>query len=103
MRMVILRRSRAAASSSSPALASLRTALERTFEHRGTHPLPESVPLPPASWASVYARIVDNDGLEWRTLDELTRAVQTVLDPVLAAGEIGTWDPNAWGWSSARE
>ena len=77
--------------------AALRAAIDRTFEHRATHPVPASVPAPSAAWEPVYARIASNDGLAWQTLDEVTRAVQSFLDPVLA-GEIGTWTGEDWAW-----
>jgi len=48
--------------------ASLRAAIDGTFEHRATHPVPGSVPDPPSGWAPVYDRIAANDGLHWRTL-----------------------------------
>ena len=75
----------------------LRAAIDSTFEHRGTHPVPESVPAPSAAWAPVYARIAANDGLEWRTMAEVTRAVQSFLDP-LPSGELGTWSFDDWAW-----
>ncbi|MDP6945402.1 MAG: nucleotidyl transferase AbiEii/AbiGii toxin family protein [Myxococcota bacterium] len=82
--------------------AALRVAIDRTFEHRATHPVPESVPAPSAAWEPVYARIASNDGLEWQKLEDLTRAVQSFLDPVLGdAG--GKWDAGTWTWSTARE
>ena len=77
----------------------LRTAIERTFKHRATHPVPASAPAPPEAWVPVYARMAANDRLKWQTLDELTRAVQTFLDPLLA-GEIGKWEAEAWAWSA---
>lgn len=79
----------------------LRTAIERTFKHRATHPVPASAPAPPEAWAHVYARMAANDRLKWQTLDELTRAVQTFLDPLLA-GEIGKWEAEAWAWSAVQ-
>jgi hypothetical protein len=79
----------------------LRTAIERTFKHRATHPVPASAPAPPEAWAPVYARMAANDRLKWQTLDELTRAVQTFLDPLLA-GEIGKWEAEAWAWSAVQ-
>lgn len=82
--------------------AALRAAIDRTFEHRATHPVPESVPAPSAAWAPVYARIASNDGLEWQTLEEVTRAVQSFLDPLLA-GAGGKWEPETWTWSALQE
>lgn len=77
--------------------AELRAAIDRTFEPRATHPVPASVPEPPAAWAPVYARIAANDGLRWRTMDEVTEAVRHFLDPVLG-GSTGRWSAEAWAW-----
>jgi hypothetical protein len=70
--------------------AVLRAAIDRTFENRATHPAPASVPEPPAAWAPVYARIAANDGLTWRTTEEVTDTVRSFLDPVLG-GSMGIW------------
>jgi hypothetical protein len=80
----------------------LRAAIDRTFEHRATHPVPTLVPEPPAAWAPVYARIAANDGLRWRTMDEVMEAVRSFLDPVLA-GTPTRWEAEAWAWSRAQE
>jgi len=77
--------------------ATLHAAIDRTFKHRATHPVPASVPEPPATWAPVYARIVANDGLVWRTMEEVTDAVRSFLDPVLG-GSTGIWGAEAWAW-----
>ena len=65
----------------------LRQALRRTFEGRGTHPLPAVLPAPPAAWAPVYARMAVNDALAWTDLEELFEAVQAFLGP--RYGDIG--------------
>ncbi len=82
--------------------AALRAAIDGTFEHRATHPVPASVPAPSAAWAPVYARIAANDGLRWQTLEEVTRGVQSFLDPVLA-GAGGKWEAATWAWSPGQE
>jgi hypothetical protein len=79
----------------------LRNALEQTFTHRATHPVPPSVPAPSNAWASVYARIAESDGLKWRTLAEVTVAVQTFLNPVLA-GTSARWGTEAWAWKTGK-
>jgi hypothetical protein len=38
------------------------------------------------------------DQLEWLTLEEVTKAVQAFLDPVLAGGFDATWEPDGWRW-----
>jgi hypothetical protein len=80
--------------------AALRAAIDRTFDHRATHPVPMSVPEPPSSWAPVYERIAENDGLQWRTIVEVTAAVQSFLDPVLARNA-ANWRSESWSWSEA--
>ncbi len=81
--------------------ATLRAAIDRTFEHRGTHPVPASVPTPSVAWEPVYARIAANDGLVWQTLEEVTRAVQAFLNPVLT-GETRRWKTELWTWSASQ-
>ncbi|MCK5689159.1 nucleotidyl transferase AbiEii/AbiGii toxin family protein, partial [Myxococcota bacterium] len=76
----------------------LRSAIEQTFEHRATHPVPTSIIAPPNSWAIVYERIAANDGLQWSTLPELTRAVQYFLNPVLA-GNAQIWKADEGRWT----
>ena len=75
----------------------LRRAFAQTFEFRRTHALPESLPPPPPSWAAAYARLAEEDQLPWRTLDEVTIAAKTFLDPVLGDTRVLRWDPDAWG------
>ena len=77
----------------------LRLAIRRTFDHRETHGVPPAIPDPPEVWAPVYARIADEDGLRWRTLDEALNAVRAFLDPVLR-GDAGRWDPARWEWNT---
>jgi len=38
------------------------------------------------------------DVLVWPTLDDVTKAAQVFLDPVLAGSLDGTWEPGAWRW-----
>jgi hypothetical protein len=77
--------------------SALAAAIRETFAHRATHELPISLPVPAAAWEPVYARMAEADGLQWRTLAELTQAVRAFLDPLLA-GKPGSWDPGAWIW-----
>jgi hypothetical protein len=76
----------------------LRAALEQTFTFRRTHALPATVPAPLAAWATSYAAISREDQLPWPTLDEVTKAAQTFLDPVLAGELDATWEPETWSW-----
>ncbi len=76
----------------------LRDALEQTFTHRKTHALPGKVPEPLSAWTTPYAAMARDDQLPWRTLEEVTKAAQTFLDPVLAGELNGTWEPDEWSW-----
>jgi len=76
----------------------LRMAFAQTFEFRGTHAAPSSVPDPPASWSTPYRELARENELAWTTLEDLTVAVGAFLNPVLA-GKSGTWRPMEWRWS----
>jgi hypothetical protein len=76
----------------------LRMAFAQTFEFRGTHAVPSSVPDPPANWSTPYRELARENDLAWATLEELTVAVGAFLNPVLA-GKNGTWRPMEWLWS----
>ena len=80
--------------------ARLRAALERTFEFRATHPLPSALPEPPATWLAPYEEMARENELAWTTLEQLTAAVGTFLNPVLA-GNGGIWRPAPWAWDSS--
>jgi hypothetical protein len=76
----------------------LRAALEQTFTFRKTHALPANVPAPLGAWTTPYAAMAREDQLAWLTLDEVTKAAQTFLDPVLAGELDATWEPERWSW-----
>lgn len=76
----------------------LREALEQTFTFRNTHLLPSLVPSPPWSWAIPYAAMARDDKLVWTTLADVTSAVQSFLDPVLADVLDANWSPSTWSW-----
>jgi hypothetical protein len=78
----------------------LRTALEQTFSFRKTHPLPMSVPTPPPAWESPYAAMAREDQLAWTTLLDVTKAVQSFLDPLLEGDLDATWNPTTWAWDA---
>lgn len=76
----------------------LRAALEQTFSFRSTHALPASVPTPTDAWCTPYEAMAHEDRLVWATLDAVTKAVQSFLDPVLAGGLDATWGHTDWTW-----
>jgi hypothetical protein len=75
----------------------LHEALEQTFKHRATHPLPQALPAPPTSWSTSYQAMARENELAWPTLDQLTTVVSAFLNPVLAGGT-GVWHPAQWNW-----
>lgn len=76
----------------------LRRAIDRTFEYRNTHPVPPSLPPPPAFWEAPYAKMAANDALPWATLSEVTEATVAFLDPVLGKDAVSAWEPTGWRW-----
>ncbi|MCB9654881.1 MAG: nucleotidyl transferase AbiEii/AbiGii toxin family protein [Deltaproteobacteria bacterium] len=76
----------------------LRAALEQTFAFRKTHALPANVPEPLIAWSAPYLAMAREDQLAWPTLDEVTKAAQSFLNPVLAGGLDATWKPEGWVW-----
>jgi hypothetical protein len=78
----------------------LRSALEQTFTFRKTHALPAAVPPPLTAWTKPYAAMAREDQLAWPTLDDVMKAAQSFLDPVLAGGLDATWAPAEWNWNA---
>lgn len=76
----------------------LRAAIEQTFSFRGTHEAPRRLPAPPATWEQPYAALARTDHLRWTTLEEVTAAARSFLDPVLATDGESRWEPAAWRW-----
>jgi hypothetical protein len=76
----------------------LRAALEQTFTFRETHALPANVPAPLDAWRMPYEAMAREDQLRWTTLEDVARAAQTFLDPVLAGDLDAAWNPAAWTW-----
>jgi hypothetical protein len=77
----------------------LRQALDRTFDSRGSHPLPPLFPQPPANWIQPYARLATDVAIN----DDLSAGhlmVARFLDPVLSmsVAETARWDPGRKAW-----
>jgi hypothetical protein len=85
------------ASTGSLGAAELRAAIDATFDFRGTHPVPSTLPTPAAAWAPTYERMAREDDLKWQTLEAVHAAAAAFLDPVLGEPS-GTWDPEEWAW-----
>jgi predicted nucleotidyltransferase component of viral defense system len=79
----------------------LREAIEATFAHRGSHPVPTALPAPPTSWTRPYADMAQENDLPWATLEDVFTGASTFLNPVLA-GEDATWDHVDFSWRASR-
>jgi hypothetical protein len=77
----------------------VRGAMEQTFAFRGTHDVPERLPMPPETWAAPYTVIAREDQLRWVTLLDAFEAARAFLDPVLTASGGAVWDPTTWRWT----
>jgi hypothetical protein len=78
--------------------ASLRNALEATFEEREQQPLPPSLPAPPARWEEPYRRLATEVEIE-AELDKAVAEAAEFLDPILAGRADGEWDPQRRTWA----
>lgn len=76
----------------------LRSALDQTFQHRGTHSLPEALPAPPEFWSSPYSAMATEEDLPWKTLDAVATAVRSFLNPLLGNSRVESWSPQLWEW-----
>lgn len=76
----------------------MTTALERTFESRATHPLPERLPPPPHEWAAPYRRLAEQVGIEGDVMAGFSRAA-ALLEPLLERRALGQWDARRSRWT----
>lgn len=67
--------------------SSLRTTLERVFDERQRHPLPDKLPPPPSDWTGPYRRLAEGVGIEPDLIAAYERA-RAFLDPILE-NEVG--------------
>lgn len=78
--------------------ASLREALEATFEQRQQQRLPSNLPAPPANWREPYRRLAAEVAIE-SELDKAFAEAAEFLDPILAGRTTGEWDPQQRTWT----
>ncbi len=80
--------------------STLRDAIETTFTTRATHPLPQTVPAPPAEWAAPFRDLAAAVGLPADLA--AAHAVATQLLAPLLDGRIssGTWDTEKRHWTT---
>jgi predicted nucleotidyltransferase component of viral defense system len=76
----------------------LREALERTFESRGTHSLPSTLPRPDEAWMRSFAKLAHEVELD-PDLNAAHEAARVFLDPVLRARGSGVWSRSRKKWA----
>jgi hypothetical protein len=76
----------------------LLAALKATFQERGTHELPVTVPRPPSSWVSSYRRMAMEVDLAADRIDVGLEIVNCLLDPILKGRDSGHWNPERRCW-----
>jgi predicted nucleotidyltransferase component of viral defense system len=77
--------------------AALRNALKSTFSERKQQPLPAALPTPPEAWRESYRRLASEVAVE-ADLDSAYALAAELLDPILAGGTPGAWDPQRRVW-----
>lgn len=77
----------------------LRSALHATFDARSTHPLPATLPPPPAGWGPAYRKLAVELGLQPEVSIGYQRAA-AFLNPILAGAvsDAAQWDPAVQTW-----
>lgn len=73
-------------------------ALQSTFDHRQTHPLPGEFPDAPENWITPYRRIAADVKLNYPSLEDANEAARRFIDPILSGEIEGRWDPGQWTW-----
>ena len=77
----------------------LLQAIVSTFERRGTHPIPHSIPSLNQIIRREYARIANEVGLTFEDFDTAETALRTFINPVLEGDNPGTWNAEFWRWT----
>lgn len=75
----------------------LRTALLGTFEGRGQHSMPKSLPPPPAEWAVAYRKLATSVDINPELAVGHAEAA-VLIDPILAGRDLRRWEPDRGGW-----
>lgn len=77
--------------------SALRAAVNQTFSHRATHPVPSRLPDPPHPWRARYLKLQREDRLRWPTLDDVLARARALMEPPLRGLE-GRWLPQSSTW-----
>jgi hypothetical protein len=82
--------------------AALRAAIDVTFNSRGTHHPPRSLPPPPEDWRTPYRQLARDVGIA-ESLDAGHAIAAALLDPILDRGtKHGQWSSTAQSWTAAE-
>jgi hypothetical protein len=82
----------------------LNRAVQSTFEHANTHPIPGSIPPPPQDWDLTYKKLISEVGAKDISLWQTYSKLQQFLDPVLGGNFMNLdWDNDDWSWKLTKE
>lgn len=77
----------------------LRKSIQATFDNAGTHPVPASLPQPPANWESGYRKLAAEIDIEVKTLEEAYSRIREFINPILERRLLAEkWRPDRWSW-----
>ena len=76
----------------------LYEAISLTFAARETHAVPLSLQSPPQSWGDEYAKLAEENELQWESLADVYAAVKSFIEPVLIDQSPGWWNVAKWTW-----
>lgn len=80
-----------------PSRDRLGIALDKIFQHRGTHALPPKFPSPPGEWKTPFARMARDVAIP-EELNVAHELAASLLDPVLQGRGQGRWAPDSRSW-----
>lgn len=76
----------------------LRSAINRVFDGRATHPVPEALPAPPAAWVAAYRTLATEVGLDGG-LEQGFADASRFLDPIFSSQTLSAhWNPASRRW-----
>jgi len=78
--------------------ATLRNAIQATFDDCQTHELPQEVPLPSNDWTLSFQKMAREVGLKIETLSDAGVALRKFLEPVFEDETRKNWNSAKWNW-----
>ena len=77
----------------------LEKAIRATFEAADTHPVPDTLPEPPAGWRQGFQRLANEVGLTNVGLEDVYSKIQEKIEPALTGKTRDkVWNASRWRW-----